>query len=197
MVSFNRPKSLFFAAALLGLSFGGDSAWAEPGSDDLKVVLEDSTQTTSAEKRKYADTAQKKMQSAVKQLSKAMEDAERDREAVRMNCLSKKLASAKTLAEVADSAQKAMETAINEAPNDDKAMERAEHEYRKIAVALNKSLQFAAEGEACLGESGSAEGVTSVDVTRGNLDDDDDTEPIDDGSSGLLGVDPPDTSPFE
>ena len=196
-MSFIRPKSLFFAVAVIGLSAGSSTALAEPGSDDLKGILETSTETTVPEKRDYTESAQKQMKQAVKELSKAMEDAERDREAVRMNCLSKKLASAKTLSEVADAAQQAMEAAFKEAPNDDKAMERAEHEFRKVAVALNKSLQFAAEGEACLGESGSAEGVTSVDVTRGNLDDEDDTEPIDDGSSGLLGVDPPDTSPFE
>jgi Fe2+ transport system protein B len=160
--------------------------------DDLRTQLEQSSETSSAEKQDFVSNANKEMEAAVKKLTKAMSDAEREREAVQLNCLSKKLSSARTLSEVAESASEAMNAAINE-----NNLDKAEHEFRKIAVALQKTREFAAEGEACLGDAGSAPGVTSVDVSQGNLDDEDDTEPIDDGSTGLLGVDPPDTSPFE
>jgi saccharopine dehydrogenase-like NADP-dependent oxidoreductase len=160
--------------------------------EGIRAQLEQSTATSSSEKREFATDANKEMEAAVKKLSKAMADAEREREAVRLNCLSKKLSSARTLSEVAESASQAMNVAI-----DGNDLDKAEHEFRKIAVALQKTREFAAEGEACLGDAGSSPGVTSVVVSQGDLDAEDDTEPIDDGSLGLLGVDPPETSPFQ
>jgi uncharacterized protein YPO0396 len=185
LIKFNSKNCMSF---LIALSVGGIAS----AQEDIKAQLEQSAATSSAEKMEFAGTANKEMDAAVKKLAKAMSDAEREREAVQLLCLSKKLSSARTLTEVAEHASEAMDAAIAE-----NNLDRAEHEFRKIAVALQKTREFAAEGEGCLGDGGSAPGVTSVDVTRGNLDDEDDTEPIDDGSTGLLGIDPPDTSPFE
>jgi hypothetical protein len=175
--------SVLMAFAVSGVAFA---------QEDIKAQLEQSAATSTAEKTDFATSANKEMDAAVKKLAKAMSDAEREREAVQLLCLSKKLSSARTLTEVAEYASAAMNVAIAE-----NNLDMAEHEFRKIAVALQKTREFAAEGEACLGDGGSAPGVTSVDVSQGNLDDEDDTEPIDDGSTGLLGIDPPDTSPFE
>jgi hypothetical protein len=188
-VSLNQFRSSVITTSFVVALCLSPNANAE---DDLRTQLEQSSETSPAEKQDFVSNANKEMEAAVKKLTKAMSDAEREREAVQLNCLSKKLSSARTLSEVAESASEAMNAAINE-----NNLDKAEHEFRKIAVALQKTREFAAEGEACLGDAGSAPGVTSVDVSQGNLDDEDDTEPIDDGSTGLLGVDPPDTSPFE
>ena len=189
-MSFQKIKAvsaaMFLAAAVSQLP----SAFAQ--DDGIRAQLEQSGSTTTDEKREFAVSAQAEMDRAVKQLAESMEDAEKDREAVRLNCLSKKLSSARTLSQVANAAKEDMDAAIAE-----NQMDRAEHEFRKIAVALQKTREFAAEGEACVGDAGTSPGITSVDVSQGNLDDADDTEPLDDGSTGLLGVDPPDTSPFQ
>ena len=190
-MSFNSIKVSCCALALVLLSGLLPEAKAED-DNSIRSQLEQSSLTSIEEKQEFALNANEEMNRAVKKLAKAMSDAEREREAVRLNCLTKKLSSARTLSEVAESANEAMDAAIK--AND---LDKAEHEFRKIAVALQKTREFAAEGEACLGDSGSASGVTSVDVSSGALDDLDDTEPFDDGSTGLLGIDPPDTSPFE
>ncbi len=189
-MSLNRIHTSGITASLLLVAlFQPSTVNAE---DQLRAQLEQSSETSPAEKQEFVTDANKEMEAAVKKLTKAMSDAEREREAVQLNCLNKKLSSARTLSEVAESASAAMNAAI-----DENNLAKAEHEFRKIAVALQKTREFAAEGEACLGDAGSAPGITSVEVSTGNLDDEDDTEPLDDGSTGLLGVDPPDTSPFE
>ena len=188
-MSYKATFHFAFGLVLTGLMYSPDVFSQEDG---IRAQLEQSGATTTSEKRDFAGQAQQEMEDAVKKLAKSMAEAEREREAVRLNCLTKKLSSARTLSQVAEAAQGAMEAALAENDQD-----KAEHEFRKIAVALQKTREFAAEGEACVGDSGSSPGVTSVDVTQGNLDDEDDTEPIDDGSTGLLGIDPPDTSPFE
>jgi hypothetical protein len=189
-VSLNPKNSIgLITGLLLAALFQPSNANAR---DELRAQLEQSSETSPAEKKEFVSDANNEMEAAVKKLTKAMSDAEREREAVQLNCLSKKLSSARTLSEVAETASKAMNIAI-----DENNLDKAEHEFRKIAVALQKTREFVAEGVACWADAGSAQGVTSVDVSRGNLDDEDDTEPLDDGSTGLLGVDPPDTSPFE
>lgn len=189
-MSLNTLKSGSIGALLLSATLFSFPALSQ--DDGIRAQLEQSGSTTTDEKREFATDAQQEMDRAVKKLAGSMEDAEKEREAVRLNCLSKKLSSARTLSEVANSAQEAMDAAI--AQND---LDKAEHEFRKIAVALQKTREFAAEGEACVGDAGTSPGITSVDVSQGNLDDVDDTEPLDDGSTGLLGIDPPDTSPFQ
>ena len=74
--------------------------------------------------------------------------------------------------------------------------ERADHEFRKIGVALTKARQFKAEADACSGGDGVTPGVTEVEVTNEGLSESDDTEQIDDGNTGV-GDEPPGTSPFE
>lgn len=188
-MSLNQINPYALAALILLAGLRPSNGIAQ---DELRSQLEQSSATNPTEKRDFAADANREMEAAVKKLTKAMSDAEREREAVKLNCLNKKLSSARTLSEVAETASAAMNAAIGE-----NNLDKAEHEFRKIAVALQKTREFAAEGEACLGDAGSAPGVTSVDVSKGDLDDDDDTEPLDDGSTGLLGIDPPDTSPFE
>ena len=63
-------------------------------------------------------------------------------------------------------------------------------------MSLSKVRQFIAEAEACLGESGSADDMTRLDVDNGGVADGDDTEPLT-GELGTIGVDPPGISPLE
>ncbi|MFT4979146.1 MAG: hypothetical protein ACI8S6_005056 [Myxococcota bacterium] len=74
--------------------------------------------------------------------------------------------------------------------------ERAEHEFRKIAVALSKSRQFLAEAEACAGQGDVVAGTTDVEVlnTQG-ITDADETSSTD--VDVVVGTDPPSSSQFE
>ena len=74
--------------------------------------------------------------------------------------------------------------------------ERAEHEYRKIAVARAKVQQLYAEADACVGGSSTGQDQAEVSWTAEGLKEaeetDSSTEALD-----VVGVDPPNTSPFE
>ena len=124
-----------------------------------------------------------------------MEDAEREHDLVRSNCLTKKQAAVTALVEVAEQAQAQMNS--NLAAGD---IDKADFEFRKVAVALSKARQFSAEADACLGDSGTEPGVTDVQVTVEGLADGDDLEPIEDMPDDVdfeVGIDPPETSPFQ
>ena len=100
------------------------------------------------------------MDRAVKQLSKSMEDAEKEREAVRLNCLSETVFGA--YAERGGQRSQGRDGCGDCRKPDGSC----EHEFRKIAVALQKTREFAAEGEACVGDAGTSPGITSVDVSQ-------------------------------
>ena len=69
------------------------------------------------------------------------------------------MAGLRALYEVSQAAEEALESALRAGDND-----RAEHEFRKITVALTKVRQFVAEAEACVGENDTAPGVVNLDV---------------------------------
>jgi hypothetical protein len=151
---------------------------------------EGSPPASPTELRADAETALSEIQSYVDTMASDLGDAEGDRAAARLECLTGKLSSTRTLNEVSHQAGEEMELALQAGEVD-----RARHEFRKIEVALDRSRQYAAEAQNCLGERGASTGVTQVDIV-GLGDDRDDTEPLDDGS-GFLGIDPPDATPFE
>jgi hypothetical protein len=132
------------------------------------------------------------MDDAVKRTEKIQEQVTRDGDEDIIQCVRIKLASIKALTDVSERANNSMTDALADG-ND----ERAEHEFRKIAIALSKVRQFVAEAEACVGQGGSVDGDTDVTVdVQGITDDSDDTEGTDtDGE--IIGDDPPNTSPFE
>ena len=154
--------------------------------------LEKTSETSPKDKEAFVESALSEIRSIAKTISKALEDAEREQNLVRSNCLTKKQASVSTLVEVAEKADSMMKVYLAEGDT-----EKAGFEFRKIAVALSKARQFAAEADAaCLGDAGSQPGVTDVQVTVEGLADGDDLAPIEDGNDDI-GVDPPETSPFQ
>ena len=106
-MSFQKIKAV--SAALLLAAGVAHVPRAIAQDDGIRAQLEQSGSTTTDEKRDFAVSAQAEMDRAVKQLAESMEDAEKDREAVRLNCLSKKLSSARTLSQVANAAGVAIE----------------------------------------------------------------------------------------
>ncbi|MEE2751570.1 MAG: hypothetical protein VX519_09070 [Myxococcota bacterium] len=124
-------------------------------------------------------------------MSKSLEQAEKDKDPVKIQCLTKKLSSTRALLEVSMAAQARMMEAIEMGASD-----KADHEFRRIAVALSKERQFLAEAEACTGESGKDSGQTQIEVVGEGVEVVDVTEPPAD-PGGDVGIDPPDTSPFE
>ena len=96
-----------------------------------------------------------------------------------------------TLANVATVAESNLSSALSAGQR-----ERAEHEYRKIAVARSMVEQFFREAEVCVGGDATDQDQADVSWTSEGLSDVDDSESSTEGLD-VVGVDPPNTSPFE
>lgn len=172
---------------LVTLALGGVSFAAETG---VSSELERTASTTPDEKREYATSAQQEMEDAVEKLGKMLEAADGDSESAGKKCIRDALTSARTLLQTTKKAEKDMVDALMEG-----SMERADHEYRKIAVGLTKSRQVLSDGERCAYGDDVQPGETSVKWTGGLTEGSDDTKALTLDAFDL-GFDPPDVSPF-
>lgn len=180
-----KMRTLWVAAAFI---FGAPAAMAQEAGSG---TIEQGSTVTDKEKAEFVNTAIDEMSSVVKSVSKQLEDAEKEGDDLKIQCLSKKLASIQALTEVSGDARDKMEKAIQ---SGDSA--GAQHEFRKVAVALSKVRQFKAEADACVGGSNTTPGVTDVNVSVDGLTGTDDTELMGD-SDVDIGSQPPNTSPFQ
>jgi len=140
----------------------------------------------------FARSSIEEIVAASKTIAKMVDQARRDGEMEEVNCLESRLSYVRALLMVTERANGSMREAQAAGMAD-----RAEHEFRKMAVAVSKVRQFLAEAEACLGEGGSTPGTTELDVNDGaGLEEEDPTEATDDPSA-VVDEDPPNTSPFE
>lgn len=182
-----RPLLLMLFGAFLA-----SAAWADDPTG-ASGELERVAGTTPPEKLAYATAAIDEMRDDIKSTTKMLELAQRadvseEEKNRRIQCINNHLTSMKALDAVSESAATAMKEDI---ANGD--MELADHELRKIAVALEKTRQLYVEAQACDDETQAA-GVTTVTVS-GAVGDATDTQgttydELDVGSFA------PETSPF-
>ncbi len=175
------------------LSFNVGTTWAQGTSQTLQATGEISTK----EKLEFTDKALAEMQENLKTVRKTMDNAERGGDPDQIQCVRNKQASIQALYSVSERAQAAMRDALANGET-----ERAEYEFRKLAVAISKVRQFTAEAQGCVGaDEGGGEGEGTVDVSSGALTDIDD--PLDDDTSDLAAdiatavAAPPEVSPYE
>ena len=182
----------FVALAALGSALVAVSP-AQAADEGIRGELEQAAETTPDEKVRFVERVVDEMQTAVRDAGKLLESAEKEKDVVRMQCLNQKLTSIRALLAVSEQASSAMQNALVASEG-----ERADHEFRKIAVALSKVRQFNAEAESCLGAVGTQPGAIEIEVDEGKVlaGDADDTEPLESGNTDI-GIDPPGTSPFE
>jgi len=139
-----------------------------------------------------ASDAISEMSTAADDLQKVLEDVQKRGDADAAQCVSLQLAKIKALLEVSRDAQGAMTQALA-----DGLEQRADHEYRKIQIAVGKVRQFLADGHACEGGGAGASKDNTVVTTEWALAQvTDETQPKGD-SDGVVGVDPPGTTSFE
>lgn len=157
---------------------------------DLAKQLESTESTSPEEKVRFTRSAIDEMKADVKSVSKLLDGAQKEGDAEAIECVRTKLASIKALLEVTERSDGAMTEALAA-----KDMARADHEFRKVAVALSKVRQFVAESETCVGQKAVASGATQVQVIVQNETEVDDTRSF----LEVEGVDedPPRTSPFQ
>jgi hypothetical protein len=174
---------------VVALLVSSDIAWAQDAASSLQQSSSISTQ----EKLDFTDAALSEMKDNIKAIRKLMDSAERDGDLDQIQCVRNKLASIQALLSVSERAQGAMKDALSNGQVD-----RAEYEFRKLAVAISKVRQFMAEAQACVGTEDLANGSSqNIDVSTGALPADDDATSEVPSNDVFIGVDPPNASPFE
>jgi hypothetical protein len=169
-----------------GLALLGFTPTAQAQDDQVEAA----SSTSPKEKLDFAANAIVEMNDGVKTVEKLQEQVTRSGDEELIQCVRIKMASVRALADVSEGANVAMTEALA-AGND----ERAEFEFRKIAIGLSKVRQFVAEASACVGQGGSVDGDTEVSVNAQGVAEGDDTE--ENNTDGVIGKDPPSTSQFE
>ena len=175
--------------AIFGFLTGSNLVHAQDAQLSGQVEL--AKKSDPKEVAQYVRTALEEMMSGLKSVSKLVDGARRDGDQEMLSCLQSRLSYIRALLMVSERANGAMKEAQAKGNG-----ARAEHEFRKIVVSLAKVRQFIAEAETCMGEAGTTPGTSELQVAESGLAEADDTEPLDDYLI-LVGIDPPNTSPFE
>jgi DNA-binding phage protein len=174
------------AGAFFALLVAGVASAQEPTGVSSEV--ERTASTSPQEKISYAESSNNEIREAEKTISRLLEQARKDGDAEAIECLINKLTSVRALLQVSESAEVSMRDAI--AAGED---EKANHEFRKIAVAVSKTRQLMAEAQRCAANEDLAPGETYVDWESrldGGTTFDDNADTID------IDVDVPPISPF-
>lgn len=176
----------------LGLVLAGAVAIATPAlaqDQGIASELERVASTSPQEKIQFAEDATEEMTRAEKDVSKLLDSVRGDSGVEQLRCLNASLSSIRALLQVSEAATVAMKEALQGGED-----LRAEHEFRKIAVARYKVQQLQAEAAQCINDSGLSSGDTRV-VFSQELDKPiDETDEIPDDYD--FGYDPPESSPF-
>lgn len=150
--------------------------------------LERYAETSPTEKVAFSDKALEEMRAAVKEVTRMFEAARRDGDGPQMQCLSKRLTSLKALLQVSESAYTGMREALSR--NND---ELSDHEFRKIAVAYQKSAQLLVEAQSCTDENPINSGDTTIRFDGPAEEGETAPQP---GFNINIGFDTPEGSPF-
>lgn len=180
-------QGLALAGALSGLGLIGIALAQDPTG--VMSDLERTASTTPQEKIAYAESANQEIRDAERQIAKLLEQARKDGDAEAIECLVNRLTSVRALLQVSEGAEVAMKNAIAGGEE-----EKANHEFRKIAVALGKTRMLLAEAQRCVSDQTLESGTTLVDWESSGDFDDELTEPEIDEFD--IPLDPPEVSPF-
>lgn len=160
-------------ASLVGIGFLFDVSAQQPLGASSELAR--TAATTSEEKLEYAKLTITELQDGTRTIARLAEVARRDgATAEATSCITKKLSDIRLLLNVTGESKLSMEEALSF-----KEVERADHEFRKIAIARTKGRALVAEAYSCTGEEVTESGVTSVDVVSDDLLDDDFGNPDD------------------
>jgi hypothetical protein len=161
------------------------------GSDvDLSRVADISDQ----DKLRYASEAQVEILDALRQVNKLLDGARRDANAEKIQCLTGRLTSVRALQSVTESAYRTLRDSLNRGEK-----ERAEHEYRKIAIASGKTRVLLTEAQQCDQGQAVQPGQTLVNLLSELVSEEELTSILDELAMDSLDVgvyDPPSVSPF-
>jgi DNA-binding phage protein len=161
----------------------------DPTSVGVVSDLERTASTSPQEKIAYAESSNQEIRDAEKQIARLLEQARKDGDDEAIECLMNRLTSVRALLSVSEASEIAMKDALAAGLE-----EKADHEFRKIAVAISKTRMLLAESERCASDQTVESGTTLVDWESALADEPDlDDVVITDFD---IGLDPPEVTPF-
>jgi hypothetical protein len=140
-----------------------------PGVD---VTVRKRPTITPQEMVRTTDDYRKRMTEMLQRLRGLVDNARRQKDIIRVNCLTDKVVQVEANMRTADQAAQALQEYV--VRNDEAA---SVHEFTRITIVNQKVQVLGAEAEACVGEDLSYVGATRVDVDVEGLPDEDYTNP--------------------
>jgi hypothetical protein len=154
-----RPAAL---AAALVAGWLGVSGVAAQQPIGVTSELERAATTSPEEKIAYAENANTEIAAAIKTIEKLLDTAKRTNASPdALQCLNTRLTQVRTLAAVSIASEGTMREALAV-----QEIESANHEFRKVAIALAKTRGLLAEAYTCTGQEEEATGQTTSEVTQ-------------------------------
>jgi hypothetical protein len=157
-----KPKLLLTAALLASavIAHGGAGAAqnaAAPNQADIAVKQR--SNLTPQEMVKQGNEYFKSMNDAVKRITDLKNQAQRQKDIIRLNCVNDKLVQAKVNITIGEQAMAALQESISRADEGGRT-----HEFTRLTIVNQKVQVLGAEAENCIGEDLSFVGATRVDV---------------------------------
>jgi flagellar hook-associated protein FlgK len=165
-----RVLKLILGATLVGQAVMAQPAGPPPTSvpssggvlpPDADISVRQRPTLSPADMSNQAHDYRTRMDAIQKQIQGLVDQARKQKDVIRLNCLIDKFAQLKANIAVADSALQSLQDAINR--HDDGA---TSHEYIRITIVHQKAGVLGAESQACVGEDLSYVGATRVEVEQ-------------------------------
>jgi hypothetical protein len=132
----------------------------EPGGEPLDISIAPAANLSPEEMLGQARAYRQRMDETLKEIKGRVDEAQKGKDVIRLNCLIEKQNQTVASIGVADDSIKSLEAA--NAASDKGA---AAHEFTRITIIIQKVKGLGGEAESCLGEETSYVGETKGDVT--------------------------------
>jgi hypothetical protein len=136
-----------FAALVATATLPAQVALGQNQSAGSALKVESQEQVPDKEKLSRAATVIERLQAILKDVLKSLEEARREKDVVKLNCVNEKLTQIKGLLRVADQSNVALQEAVAKSDEDS-----ANHEFAKIEIARQRAEQLRADAEQCIGQ---------------------------------------------
>ncbi len=133
----------------------------------------------------------KKMRNIYKDILNLLDEARKEKDVVKINCINENLTAIKALLKIAEQADVALQEAIIK-----KDEIVAQHEFEKVEIAYQKAKSLNQEANACAGKISMTPGETKVEVEEPK--DITERDPTDEPKKDIIVVErPPRASPYQ
>jgi hypothetical protein len=154
-------KLLLGATLVAGTAFaqGGGPGPDHAAQDQADIAVKQRSNLSPQEMQKQAKDYFRNMNDIVKRIAALQEQSKRQKDIIRLNCVTDKLVQSKVNVTIAEQSMAALQENITRADEGGRT-----HEFTRLTIVNQKVLVLGAEAENCIGEDLSFVGATRVDV---------------------------------